>query len=203
MRPPEILGMVEEAAGTRMFEDRKDKAKKTMGKKDKKVQDIKSILEEEITPKLNKLREQKRSFMAYQKSVSELEKIQRTLHAWEWQEAHRKVVEKQDLIQQAEAEKEEKVASKKRHSKDCDKTEREIAAVQKQKEAELKKGGKMKKLHEDVAQTNKAAAKLKAQAEIKTSSLNDEKKGVADLKIAIAEVRLYDFNGVWLTLIPV
>jgi hypothetical protein len=34
MRPQEILGMVEEAAGTRMFEERKDKAKKTMGKKE-------------------------------------------------------------------------------------------------------------------------------------------------------------------------
>ena len=58
MRPPEILGMVEEAAGTRMFEDRKDKARKTMGKKEKRMQEIKSLLAEDITPKLNKLREQ-------------------------------------------------------------------------------------------------------------------------------------------------
>jgi len=43
MRPQEILGMVEEAAGTRMFEDRKEKAKRTMGKKDKKVQEITSV----------------------------------------------------------------------------------------------------------------------------------------------------------------
>jgi structural maintenance of chromosome 2 len=43
MKPAEILGMVEEAAGTRMFEDRKDKAIKTMAKKDKKVEEIKSV----------------------------------------------------------------------------------------------------------------------------------------------------------------
>ena len=47
MRPQEVLGMVEEAAGTRMFEECKDKAKKTMGKKDKRVQEIKDILGEE------------------------------------------------------------------------------------------------------------------------------------------------------------
>jgi hypothetical protein len=35
MKPAEILGMVEEAAGTRMFEERKEKAVKTMAKKDK------------------------------------------------------------------------------------------------------------------------------------------------------------------------
>ena len=53
MRPPEILGIVEEAAGTRMFEERKDKAKKTMGKKEKRVEKFTSLLTEEITPKLD------------------------------------------------------------------------------------------------------------------------------------------------------
>jgi structural maintenance of chromosome 2 len=43
MKPAEILGMVEEAAGTRMFEERKDKAVKTMTKKDKKVDEIESV----------------------------------------------------------------------------------------------------------------------------------------------------------------
>ena len=45
MKPAEILGMVEEAAGTRMFEDRKEKAVKTMAKKDKKVEEISSVSE--------------------------------------------------------------------------------------------------------------------------------------------------------------
>lgn len=40
MRPQEILGMMEEAAGTRMFEDRKEKAKRTMAKKEKRVEEI-------------------------------------------------------------------------------------------------------------------------------------------------------------------
>ena len=61
MRPQEILGLVEEAAGTRMFEERKDKAKKTMSKKEKRVKEITSLFEEEITPKLNKLCDEKRS----------------------------------------------------------------------------------------------------------------------------------------------
>lgn len=43
MKPAEILGMVEEAAGTRMFEERKDKAVKTMTKKDKKVEEIENV----------------------------------------------------------------------------------------------------------------------------------------------------------------
>jgi structural maintenance of chromosome 2 len=43
MKPQEILGMVEEASGTRMFEDRKDKAVKTMAKKDKKVGEMEAV----------------------------------------------------------------------------------------------------------------------------------------------------------------
>lgn len=43
MKPQEILGMVEEASGTRMFEDRKEKAWKTMARKEKKVEELASV----------------------------------------------------------------------------------------------------------------------------------------------------------------
>lgn len=43
MKPPEILAMIEEAAGTRMFEERRDKALKTIGKKEKKLEEINSV----------------------------------------------------------------------------------------------------------------------------------------------------------------
>ena len=43
MKPPEILGMIEEAAGTSMFEDKKDKASKTMAKKEKKMLEIQEV----------------------------------------------------------------------------------------------------------------------------------------------------------------
>jgi structural maintenance of chromosome 2 len=90
MRPQEILSMVEEAAGTRMFEDRKDKAIKTMSKKDKKVQEITSLLAEEITPKLDKLRKEKRKLIELQKAETELQRIERALRAWEWDEARQR-----------------------------------------------------------------------------------------------------------------
>ena len=102
MRPQEILGMVEEAAGTRMFEERKDKAKKTMDKKDKKVQEIRSLLEEEITPKLDKLRADKRSFLAYQQATSEIERLGRVVRAWEWKEASDRVKRRDGEIEKRE-----------------------------------------------------------------------------------------------------
>ncbi|XP_043916286.1 structural maintenance of chromosomes protein 2 [Protopterus annectens] len=57
MKPPEILAMIEEAAGTRMYECKKIAAQKTIEKKEAKLKEIHTILEEEITPTLQKLKE--------------------------------------------------------------------------------------------------------------------------------------------------
>lgn len=43
MKPVEILGMIEEAAGTRMYEEKKLKAQKTMEKKEMKLEEIQSV----------------------------------------------------------------------------------------------------------------------------------------------------------------
>jgi len=84
MKPAEILAMLEEAAGTRMFEERKEKALKTIAKKDQKVQEINALLAEEIEPKLEKLRTEKRAFLEYQQTQSDLERIQKLVVAHDY-----------------------------------------------------------------------------------------------------------------------
>mmetsp|Transcript_24228 Transcript_24228/g.73907 ORF Transcript_24228/g.73907 Transcript_24228/m.73907 type:complete len:226 (+) Transcript_24228:355-1032(+) len=64
MKPPEILSMVEEAAGTRMFESKKQAALKTLDKKQAKVDEIDRVLAADITPTLERLREEKKSLLA-------------------------------------------------------------------------------------------------------------------------------------------
>lgn len=75
MKPPEILSMIEEAAGTRMYESKKASAEKTIEKKDAKLKEIDSILHEEITPTLVKLKEERTSYLEYQKVMRELEHL--------------------------------------------------------------------------------------------------------------------------------
>ena len=84
MKPKEILGMIEEAAGTSMFEDRKDKAEKAMAKKEKKVDEIQSLLKEEIQPKLERLRQERRIFQEWQQAQSQVEKLNRLVAAHDW-----------------------------------------------------------------------------------------------------------------------
>ena len=59
MRPIEILGMIEEAAGTRMFETKKRKAVETIEKKETKLIEINRVMEDDITPRLEKLSAQR------------------------------------------------------------------------------------------------------------------------------------------------
>lgn len=77
MKPPEILSMIEEAAGTRMYESKKQSAQRTIEKKDTKLQEIETILTEEITPTLTKLKEERASYLEYQKVMREVEHLSR------------------------------------------------------------------------------------------------------------------------------
>jgi len=59
MKPPEILAMIEEAAGTKMYENKKAQALKTIDKKQSKVEEINTILRDELTPTLETLRKER------------------------------------------------------------------------------------------------------------------------------------------------
>jgi len=75
MKPPEILAMIEEAAGTRMYEAKKQQAEKTIEKKDAKLKEINDILAEEINPTLTKLKEERSAYLEFQKIQRELEHL--------------------------------------------------------------------------------------------------------------------------------
>jgi structural maintenance of chromosome 2 len=180
MRPQEILGMVEEAAGTRMFEERKDKAKKTMSKKDKRVQEITTLLDEEIMPKLDRLREEKRAYLQYQKSLTELERIGRLLRAWEWTEGNSRVERKQAEIDEAQEKRGGVNEQKETLSEEIAAAEEGMKEVEKQREKELKKGGKFKKLEEEASELDKLVEKLRTQVEIKETTIKEEEKRVAE-----------------------
>ncbi|KAJ7446895.1 condensin complex subunit SMC2 [Mycena galericulata] len=188
MRPQEILGMVEEAAGTRMFEDRKDKAIKTMSKKDKKVQEITALLAEEITPKLDKLRQEKRKLIEFQKAESELQRIERVLRAWEWDDARRRAQQKRKDIGNKETDIQTHEAKKAALQRECDAAEGEKKEVEEKRKQEQRKGGKIAKLEETVTELDKGLVKVRTQVDIKNKSIKDEEGRVATCRAELAQL---------------
>lgn len=197
MRPQEILGMVEEAAGTRMFEERKDKAKKTMGKKEKRVQEITSLLNEEIAPKLNKLRAEKRSFLEWQKACSEFEKSDRVLKAWEWSESNERASRKEQEIEEKHAEATRVTRDKEKREKELKAAETQREQVAKERDKELKKGGKFKQLEDEVQELGKTVVKIRTQIEIKEATIADENDRVAGFGNDLEGVRYSSRGRFW------
>lgn len=109
MKPDEILGMVEEAAGTRMYETKRIAALKTIDKKQMKLDELNSVLSEEITPTLVRLRGEKQHYLKWSKNNTDIERIERFVTAHEYFKAQQileqsegEAVEMEEEIKQAE-----------------------------------------------------------------------------------------------------
>ncbi|KFM28378.1 Structural maintenance of chromosomes protein 2-1 [Auxenochlorella protothecoides] len=89
MKPPEILGLIEEAAGTKMYEGKKQAALRTLDKKQVKLEEINRVLTEDIMPALNKLRGEKAAYMEWQHASSSLERLRHFCVAHRYVEAER------------------------------------------------------------------------------------------------------------------
>ncbi|XP_051143191.1 structural maintenance of chromosomes protein 2-1-like [Andrographis paniculata] len=89
MKPPEILSMLEEAAGTRMYETKKEAALKTLEKKQSKVDEIDKLLDQEILPALEKLRKERMQYMQWANGNAELDRLKRYCIAYEYVQAEK------------------------------------------------------------------------------------------------------------------
>ena len=84
MRPPELLSLIEEAAGTRMFESKKAAAVRTMQRKQSKVQEIDSVLQQEIAPQLRQLKDDQALLALFQQRKQQLQHWQRLHIAFQY-----------------------------------------------------------------------------------------------------------------------
>ncbi len=106
MKPQEILGMIEEAAGTRMFESKKLAAIKLIEKKEGKVDEIKKVLADEITPTLEWLRKERHQYLQWKNNQGEIEWNERIVLALQFHRAEQALASYQTnvekLLQQLE-----------------------------------------------------------------------------------------------------
>jgi len=174
MKPQEILAMIEEAAGTRMFEDRRDKAFKTMAKKELKVQELEELLKDEIDPKLEKLRQEKRAFLDFQQTQNDLERMTKLVVAYDY-------VRNKERSKQAVGDHESKIERMSAIDESAKKLKHEIAYIQEEmkkvradRDKELRKGGKFQALEDEVKQHSHEAVRLTTVLDLKKGSMDEE-----------------------------
>lgn len=188
MKAVEILAMIEEAAGTRMFEDRRDKAFKTMAKKEMKVQEITGLLAEEIEPKLEKLRTEKRAFLDFQQTQSDLERLTRLVVAHDY-------VRSKDRLKQSAND----LETNRRRTKDLEEgakklkneimnLEEDMRKVKAVREKELRKGGRFQALEDEVKNHSHEMIRLATVIDLKTSGLGEEQQKQRNVEHSVKEL---------------
>ncbi|KAI8325858.1 putative nuclear condensin complex subunit Smc2 [Martensiomyces pterosporus] len=181
MQPPEILAMIEEAAGTRMFEERKDKALKTMSKKDRKIEEITSILTEEITPKLDKLRHEKQAYLEYQKVEIELDRLRRLAVAYDYTKCEESISNGSTSLADSRARLESMATQLETIKAEVANISRSKAQIEETRKSEMSKNGEYKSLQAQVDQLSKELVKIKTQSDLKVASIKEEQASKARL----------------------
>ena len=200
MKPVEILAMIEEAAGTRMFEDRRDKAFKTMAKKALKVQEITELLKEEIEPKLEKLRTEKRAFLDFQQTQSDLERLTRLVVAHDYLKNKEKSKQSASDLEAKRQRATDLEVSAERLKNEIAHLEEDMKKVKAAREKELRKGGKFQALEEEVKSHSHEAVRLATVFDLKQASIREEidrskgyQKSVKELEAQLKEKsKLYE-----------
>ncbi|KAJ5640936.1 RecF/RecN/SMC [Penicillium herquei] len=188
MKAVEILSMIEEAAGTRMFEDRREKAIKTMGKKELKLREIEELLKEEIEPKLEKLRSEKRAFLDFQQTQNDLERLTRLVVAHDYVRGGERLRvagdecdNKRDRVQALE-ENADKLKSEIAH------LEEDVKRVKSARDKELRKGGKFQGLEDEVKNHSHELVRLTTVFDLKNSSMDEEKEKSKAIKNSVRDL---------------
>lgn len=184
MKAVEILAMIEEAAGTRMFEERRDKAFKTMAKKEMKVQEITELLKEEIEPKLDKLRTEKRAFLDFQQTQSDLERLTRLVVAYDYIKNKEKLKQSAGDLEAKRKRATELEESAVRLKNEITNLEEDVKKVKGAREKELRKGGKFQALEDEVRTHSHELVRLATLFDLKQVSMTEEKerrKGVENV----------------------
>jgi structural maintenance of chromosome 2 len=183
MKPHEILGMVEEAAGTRMYENKKVAAIKTIEKKQKKVDEINTVLSEEITPTLERLRSEKQHYLKWSKNNADIERIERFVVASDYMKSQQVLKKNEDEVSNMESDLQENEDMIKTYKDEILKKDQEMELISTQLNGEY--SGALKAAKTDESDVSKELVKLTSAWK---SSQKDVQKAQEDLDAAKALV---------------
>ncbi|XP_044253418.1 structural maintenance of chromosomes protein 2 [Tribolium madens] len=185
MKPFEILGMIEEGAGTKMYTSKRDDTLKTIQKKDAKLTELQSIMNEVVTPRLEKLRAERTKYVEFKNIERELDHMLRLYKAWEFVASKRRYLEVKNTLENEENDlkniEEEKTAHKSR-IKELDGIIKELT-----KKAEADGNQNLEKLEQEIRTAEKSQAKVNANIKSINDEIENETKRKTQLEKNLAD----------------
>ncbi|KAM6036476.1 structural maintenance of chromosomes protein 2 [Theristicus caerulescens] len=185
MKPPEILAMIEEAAGTRMYECKKIAVQKTIEKKEAKLKDIETVLNEEITPTLQKLKEERSSYLEYQKLIRSIEHLSRLCIAYQFVQAEETKVSSAEVLKEMQANVEKFQESMAESEKKLRQLNEEIVEMEKKRNEEV--GGTLRSLEDALSEVQRVNTKAQSALDLKKQNLKSEENKYKELVKSMQE----------------
>jgi structural maintenance of chromosome 2 len=179
MKPMEILSMIEEAAGTRMFETKKQAAIKTIEKKQLKVDEITKCMAEDITPTLDNLRNERKDYHAWQAVNTEFERLDRLVIAFEYQAANEKVQSSEADRKKIVDEHDSYIAAQNEATSLADACAKRIAEIERLRGEEME--GELQELKKAETEHSKTLVKVNALHANQKESLAAEQESLTSL----------------------
>lgn len=179
MKPPEILSMIEEAAGTRMFETKKQAALKTIEKKQMKVDEITRVMDTDITPTLERLKGDKQTYLSWMSNNTELEQLERFCIAYDYKNSVERVqstVDEKNAIENELTNFNQLQKEKLDEAKECAAKAKEIET---QRDSETEGG--FQELKKTEQELSKELVKINTTLTNEKKTLESEKKGLEDM----------------------
>ncbi|NXI88228.1 SMC2 protein, partial [Rhipidura dahli] len=172
MKPPEILAMIEEAAGTRMYECKKIAVQKTIEKKESKLQHIQMVLNEEISPTLQKLKEERASYLEYQKLLREIEHLSCFCIAYQFAQAEETKVSSLGMLKEMRSDVQKFQESMSEIEEKIKQLNEDIAEMEKKKDKEV--GGRLRALEDALSENQRVNTKAQSALDLKKQNLKSE-----------------------------
>ncbi|XP_032532513.1 structural maintenance of chromosomes protein 2 [Chiroxiphia lanceolata] len=172
MKPPEILAMIEEAAGTRLYESKRNAVQKTIEKKEAKLKSIETVLNEEINPNLEKLRQGRAAYLEHQKLVREAEHLNRYCIAYQFLLAEETKESSSAMLKEMKANVEKLQESKAEIEQTVRKLNEDIVEMEKEKDKKV--GDVLRALEATLSENQRVNTKARSALDLKKQNLKSE-----------------------------
>ncbi|XP_055382304.1 structural maintenance of chromosomes protein 2 [Condylostylus longicornis] len=185
MKPQETLSMIEEAAGTSMYESKKVETTRLIEKKDVKVRETDTLLKEEVEPRLEKLRTETAAYQEFQKITRDIEYLTRIHISFKYLKCKEALQETEKNIQKIDnhiTNCKLKITENQSEIKKCE----EIAEIIQHK-IDNESGGELAVLEEKLSSKSSQEAKSNGEIKALQANIDQENKKVKALKKSIED----------------
>ncbi|NXK41687.1 SMC2 protein, partial [Piprites chloris] len=172
MKPPEVLAMIEEAAGTRLYECKRNAVQKTIEKKETRLKSIEMVLSEEISPTLEELRQGRAAYLEHQKLVREAEHLNRSCIAYQFLQAEKIKESSGEVLKEMQTNIEKLQESKAESEQRVRKLNEDIEEMEKEKDKEV--GGTLRALEATLSENQRVNTKAQSALGLKKENLKNE-----------------------------